>query len=194
MEKLSRNLVNLIQRNNPSLTDLQTLKIEFGLNCIFGELTKFILYLIIFSIFSQTKYFLIAMLFFCTIRCVAGGYHEETFWRCFFTSLLMFIITIIFGLYIDFPLWARSFILTLSILLVWVYAPVDHPNKPIISNRRRQNLKYISLFITLLCGGVTFLLPSKQAVVALTAIFFESLSLLIGNISKRSLSDESTER
>ncbi|WP_129599703.1 accessory gene regulator ArgB-like protein [Anaerophilus nitritogenes] len=194
MEKISQNITNLIQRNNSNLTGLQILKIKFGLECLLGELTKTIMYIGIFSVFSLTKNFLIGLLFFCLIRSVAGGHHEETYWRCFFTSLFIFSTIVIVGTQWNISINIRILMLIVSIALVWIYAPVDHPNKPIISEIRRKKLKYISLLLTILMGAISFFLPQNYHATAMMAILLEALSLPIGNFSKRSMESESIKR
>ncbi|MBF8983956.1 accessory gene regulator B family protein [Lutibacter sp. B2] len=185
MENLAQNITNLIVKNNSNLTDLQILKIKFGLECILGESSKFIAYLIIFSIFSLTKFFIIASFFFCSLRVVAGGYHEDTYWRCFFTSFFIFLICITIGVKIDLPIPIRIILFILSILLVWFYAPVDHPNKPILSDIRRKKLKYVSFLVIIFLGIISFFLPSEQAITAIVSLFIQALLLPIGILSQR---------
>ncbi|WP_053955712.1 accessory gene regulator ArgB-like protein [Inediibacterium massiliense] len=194
MERIAQNITNSIQRNNSNLTRLQILKIKFGLECLLGELTKTILYVGIFSIFSLTKNFLISLLFFCSIRSVAGGYHEATYWRCFCTSFLIFSIAVIAGVQLDISSNVRVIMLLVSMVLVWIYAPVDHPNKPIISELRRKKLKYISLLLSICMGGMSFFLSKNYAITAMMAILLEALSLPMGNFSKRSMESESVKR
>ena len=179
MEKLAQKITNVIQREKSDLTELQIKTIKFGLECLLGELTKFVIYLLIFSVFSLTKPFLIAFIFFCSIRVIAGGYHENTYWKCFFTSLYIFIAIIAIGIYVPLYWWIRVAMLIVSILLAFIYAPVDHPNKPIISEDRRKRFKIISICMFTSMGIVSFLLP-HYAGIAITAIFLEAVSLPVG--------------
>lgn len=194
MEKLAQNLTNFIQQNNPNLSGLQIKKIKFGLECFIGELTKFIMYFVLFSMFSLTKYFLIAALFFCVLRTLAGGFHEETYWRCFFTSLLIFTTIVFIGVSITLSFSIRFVLIALIMILIWIYAPVDHPNKPIISSIRRKRFKYLSLIVTALFIGISFLLPQEYATVTTLALLAEAISLPIGEFSKRRFANETISR
>ena len=187
MENLAQNITNLIVKNNSNLTNLQILKIKFGLECILGETTKFLAYLIIFSIFSVTKFFIIASFFFCSLRVVAGGYHEDTYWRCFFTTFFIFLISITIGVKIYLPIDARIILFILSIFLVWFCAPVDHPNKPILSDLRRKKLRYVSLIVIISLGSISLFLSSGQAITAIVSLFIQTLLLPIGIFSQRRL-------
>ncbi|MCC5911279.1 MAG: accessory gene regulator B family protein [Clostridiaceae bacterium] len=185
MEKLAHNITNLIQQNNTNLSELEIKKIQFGLHCLFAEISKIIVYLMIFSLFSLTNYFLVSLFFFCTLRLIAGGYHENTYWKCFFSSFILFVIIIGIGTFFFFSFYKKIFILTISFIITWIYAPVDHPNKPILSNLRRKKFKYLSLFTLVLLGSISFLLPEQLSTIAIIAILIETLSLPVGYFAKK---------
>lgn len=190
MERLAQKITGFIQDNNSNLSDLEIKKIKFGLECFLGEITKFFIYLIIFYILSLTKPFLIATLFFCVPRMPAGGFHEDTYWRCFFTSLAILASAVILGSKIFLYGSIRLAIILIILLLTWIYAPVDHPNKPIISLERRKRLKYVSLLITVLLIGISFMIPEKYASVSIFALLFEALALPAGEFSKRRFTEK----
>ena len=194
MERLAQQVTNLIQVNNPKLSDLEIKKIKFGLECFFGEITKLMMYVIIFSALSWTKYFLIATLFFCVPRAPAGGFHADTYWRCFFTTLGILTSIIILGSRVFLYWHIRLVIILIILLLIWIYAPVDHPNKPILSLERRKRLKNASLLITLIFIGISYAIPEKYASVATFALLCEALLLPVGELSKRRFLDEAINR
>ncbi len=180
MEKLAGMITNAIQRNNSQLTDLQVRSIKYGLECLLGELSKFVIYFILFYAFSLTAPYMVALIFFCTIRIFAGGYHAVTYWKCFFTTLIIFSISIIVGQYVILHMGVKLIMLLIAIILAWIYAPVDHPNKPIISPIRRKGFKYLSVISFIMMGWIGLVLPSKLSITASAAIFLEALSLPIG--------------
>lgn len=185
MEKLAENITQLIQLNNPNLCDLELKKIKFGLECFFGEISKLIIYLFIFSLFSLTKYFLVAALFFCIPRTMAGGYHEETFWRCFLTSLMIFSSILVISINVEFSIYIKLMVAIITIVLFWIYAPVDHPNKPIISEYRRKKLKYTSFLLVVFLIIISFLLPESYKTIGIIALLFQAISLPFGELSNR---------
>ncbi|MEW9125210.1 MAG: accessory gene regulator B family protein [Thermotaleaceae bacterium] len=194
MERLAQNLTNLIHCNKPELSDLEIKKIKFGLECFLGETSKFLLYLMIFGFFSLTKEFLLATVFFCVPRTYAGGFHADTYWSCFFTSLAILSSIIVIGSNVVFVLDMKYILILLTFILVWIYAPVDHPNKPIISEQRRKNLKYVSLAIVTLFTGISFVVSVEYGGIATVALFVEALSLPIGEFAKRRYTNETTNR
>lgn len=192
MEKFAQKITMSIQRSHPRFSELDIRIIKFGLECILGEGSKFLIYLIFFSFFSLAKEYLIAFLFFALTRFAAGGYHEKTYWRCFITSFLIFSSILGIAIYIPLHFWLRIFISILSVVLMVVYAPVDHPNKPILSEHRRRKFKKLSICITTLFSGISFLLPGYYAEIVLIAVFLEALSLPAGAYMKRRMLYEGT--
>ena len=83
---------------------------------------------------------------------------------------------------------ARIFLQLASIVLAWVFAPVDHPNKPIISIVRKKRLKYLSVIVFISLACITFLLEERLAATAVVILFLEALSLPVGQIMKRRIS------
>jgi len=185
MEKLAEKIKNSLCRNNPALTIEQGETIKYGLECALNEVSKTAVYLILFSLLSLTGHFLIAMVFFCISRAFAGGYHAETFLMCFFVTFILLSIGIFTGSQFDMPFAARIFLQLTSIVLAWVYAPVDHPNKPIISIVRRKRFKYLSVIVFTFLACITFLLEERLATTAVVILFMEALSLPVGQIAKR---------
>jgi len=97
------------------------------------------------------------------------------------------------AIYVPMPFWLRIFISILSVMLMVVYAPVDHPNKPIISEHRRRKFKKLAIGITILFCGISFLLSDHYAKIVLVSVFLEALSLPAGAYMKRRMLYESTQ-
>lgn len=188
MEKLAEKIKNVICANNPNLTIQQAATIKFGLECALNEAIKTIAYFIIFAIFSLEVYYLIALAFFWITRIFAGGYHANTFTACFIVTLSILTIGILTGSQLEVPSVIRIILLLTSIVLAWIFAPVDHPNKPIIDFKRRKRFKYLSVAVFTIMAGITFILDKGVGATAVTILFLEALSLPAGEIEKRRIS------
>ena len=188
MEKLAEKIKNAICNNNPGLTIQQAETIKFGLECTLSEVSKIVAYFIIFAVFSLTGYYFVALAFFCITRIFAGGYHADTYLMCFIVSFSILTIGILTGSQFGLPITARIFFLLVSIILVWIFAPVDHPNKPIISMERRKRFKYLSVAVFIILAGFTFMLETGLAATAVMILLLEALSLPVGQIAKRRIS------
>lgn len=82
---------------NQNYSDSEIKRIRYGLVCIFSDLYKFILYLIIFTIFSSTKEFLIAFIGIMLLRPFLGGFHAKNEIACIFMSFTMLLISVFVG-------------------------------------------------------------------------------------------------
>jgi len=174
-----------IKNNVPNLTDLQLIKIKFGFECLLSEASKTIIYILLFASLSLTKEFLTAFLFFSIIRVFAGGHHEETYWRCFLSSLLFLGSSIFLGISIIIPVYVKIAIIIFSIIIAYIFSPVDHPNKPVINQQRRKKLKHLSIFVVILLGIIGIKMSEIYSNIALFTILAESISLILGYIKKK---------
>ena len=179
MEKVAQLLTNVIASHN-DYTESQARIIKFGLQCLLGETMKFLVYFTLFSLFSLHGYFVAASVAFCVLRIFAGGYHAKTYSGCLFTSLLLFVIIILPGQYFIFDFYVKITMILLSILLLSIYAPTDHPNKPIISMDRRKRMRILSILVGIGFIASSFFFDNIYSQVILMAVFVEALTLPIG--------------
>lgn len=185
MEKIARKITQKISDNNSDLSDLQIRTIKFGLECLLGEISKIGVYCIVFYFMGFLNEFFISILFFSSLRLLAGGFHEDTYLRCLVTSFLIFLAIIFAGTYLNFPFVLRIVFSIVSIILVYIYAPVDHPNKPIISKLRRKRFKYSSILVCTAYCIVSLIIPEKYGIYALLAVFSEAVFLPVGIIKNK---------
>jgi accessory gene regulator B len=183
MNKLAKHIVHTISQTNPEFTHLQLLKMEYGLVCIFSEVSKFVPLLILFSLLSLQKYFLIAFFFFGANRIFSGGYHAKTYWKCFVSTYTLFIFLVFTGNYFEANILPLSILLCAAIVAVCLYAPVDHQNKPILSPKRRLHMKYYSILAVLSTSIACFFLPDSYFVTAVISIITSVILMLLGKIS-----------
>ena len=185
MEKLAEKIKDAICKENPVYTEEQKETIKFGLECVLNETTKTLIYLIFFSILSLTGYYLVALAFFWVTRMFAGGFHANTYGECFIITFAIISIGIFTGSQLGLPFYIRCALLLVSVILAIIFAPVDHPNKPIISTKRRTLFKYMSVATFILLSAVTFAFEEHYAATAVITLFMEAISLPAGYMVKR---------
>ena len=183
MHALITSFVKKISESNPEYSELDLKKMEYGLTCFFDEVTKFIPYFIIFWIFSLQKYYVIALIFFCPIRLFSGGYHAKTYWGCFFISFFVFWIIVISGKYSIINSIVVISLLIISFILICIFSPVDNINKRIKSEKRRKNLKYSSILITLFLVIACYFIPNKFLNTAAISIVSATIMMMVGKIN-----------
>lgn len=137
----------------------------------------------------------IFILFFSPLRVFAGGFHNKTYNGCFLLTNFAVLISIYLSRVIV-PLQENSILfcgLVISIVLIFLYAPVDNPNRSLsdverpIYRKKALSIVIIQSFIVI--GIVIFKLDFIiYAYIATFAILCESISLL-PVFNNRSISD-----
>lgn len=133
----------------------------------FEILIATIFYTLIFIIAALITNSIIESIFFWigffVIRSISGGFHTKSYKNCHFLSLsnhLLFILAIkVLPLNIHSVL---SLVLNgFSIIMILVFAPVDHPNKPFIKNERKRfrALSCIYAVILVLISALSLVVP-----------------------------------
>ena len=84
-----------------------------------------------------TLIFLAAMI---PLRSYAGGFHADTYFKCFLLSMSGYAIALAVALLWPIHVYGWTLMLLLfSVLVTFSVAPVDHPNKPLKEIRRWQH-------------------------------------------------------
>ncbi|MFT8314197.1 MAG: accessory gene regulator B family protein [Clostridium sp.] len=183
MNNLITCLVNKISESNPEFSDLDLKKMEYGLICVFDEITKFIPYFIIFWLFSLQKYYIVTLIFFCPIRLFSGGYHAKTYWGCFFISFVVFSIIIISGKCLAINSAIILSLLIISFIFICIFSPVDNINKRIKSRERKIKLKHFSILTTLFLIIACYFVPNKFLNTAVISIVIAVILMMAGKIN-----------
>ncbi|MBV7273886.1 accessory gene regulator B family protein [Clostridium sp. PL3] len=173
-------LVKEISKTNSQFSDLELKKMEYGLTCLWDEITKLIPYFIIFWLFSVQGYYIVTLIFFCPIRLFTGGYHAKTYWGCFFISFVIFSLIIVIGKYISFNTTILIAALIISFILVCIYSPVDNINKRIKSKETRMKLKRFSIIITFCLSLLCYFIPCRFLPTAALSIISATMLMIIG--------------
>ncbi len=182
MDIITTKIVDFISKTNPEFTDLELKKMKYGLICFFNEITKLIPYYILFNLFGLQWYFLVAIIFFSSLRLFIGGYHAKTYWGCFFFSLVLLCIIVFAGITIKMNFISIAILLLISYILIYIFAPVDNVNKRILSKERYMRLKYISIMIIALLSLLCLIIPDRYKVTAILSIAAAIIMMLAGKL------------
>lgn len=141
----------------------------YGLQIIFGGIIKIFLLIslsLLFGVFYET---LIASFAFASIRVFAGGYHMQSYTGCTYFSLVILLllgicskIVYILGVW---NIYLFFIIFVLSVLLIFIYAPVENKNK-ICKKEEKFLRKIISISIILILGIITYLINNEIIYIA----------------------------
>ncbi|AJG97001.1 accessory regulator AgrB [Clostridium beijerinckii] len=143
---LSIILTKYLSKNNSSLTEKDLLKIQYSLQVILGDSTKFIIIFLIFFFLNQLPLFFLSFVILNSTRTLMGGIHCKTFNSCLICSIIYFLVIMLFStlspklhiyLYITFFM--------ISFIIVLLYAPSPNKKRPIKNKKILKILSLISL-------------------------------------------------
>lgn len=180
MQTIVNALLSKIRQYNPELDDAQINSRRYGLEVLLNELSKVLIYLLIFSLFSLAGYYLLSTVIFSTIRLHTGGYHSKSYLGCLIITFIMFAVIIFSGQYIDLTIAERSILLGVSLIITIIFAPVRHKNVTRKNLAKARSFKLKSVLFVVFWGGFTYLLDGAWGATAVITIFIEAIMQPLG--------------
>ena len=138
-------------------SDLDKIKIKYGLEVLYTIITKTLGILLISLVLRTFKETIILMLLYTTLRLFGHGIHAHKSSQCWIASILC---------YGAFPLLIKHYTIPHKyIILLWIFAficfaiwaPADTPKKPLINKKKRIFCKISTLLSSILLLFVTFI-------------------------------------
>ncbi|SHJ35775.1 accessory gene regulator ArgB-like protein [Lutispora thermophila] len=157
----------------------------YGLQLIVSTIVKGMGLLIIALLFDKVVEALIFIGAFGLLRINAGGFHLDTYFKCFVVTSAFMMLCIWIGNMI--PLSIAPYIiiccLAMTALFILLYAPVDNPNRPLNGKeykKFRVRSLYIMYFFAITIILVCFIKTElyKYMCIASLSILFEGITLL----------------
>lgn len=187
MDALSIKLVKYLYEKG-SISEEEIKIYEFGIERFLSFLINILTICVIGLIFGNLLYMLVFTIFYMTLQRYAGGFHADTKLKCYIYSTGMALL--VSALLTNFEIGLRFLIsmLTVSVLLLLAFGPVDNNAKhmdeleQIVYTKRMQ---ITLLFQVLLLGGVLFLNYTEVAEYMVLAIVFETSMNILGSIKNR---------
>lgn len=129
--------------------------IRYGMEIIISTITGWTIILIMGIVCGNVWYSAIFGLVFLILRSFTGGYHADTYLKCNSILLAAFLSSLILvKLFVRFGEWyVIEIVFLLSMLIIWKFAPVEHPYKPLSEEQKRKS-KRISLGLCALLTGI----------------------------------------
>ncbi|AGK96013.1 accessory gene regulator B family protein [Clostridium pasteurianum] len=168
VDKMSRICIKFVAKNLQK-TEEELEKIKYGVHVILVNLVKLTILFLIASILGITTYTFIAVISFASIRIFASGVHAESNLNCTITNIILFLGNVYLSINILLDKTMIIVIITLSLILVFLYAPADTKARPLVSKKLRKKLRIYSIAITFLLGIIA--LTCKNNIFANLIIF-----------------------
>lgn len=128
----------------------------YGFQIIIGAIVKVTLLAILAAILGVFTTTFVAIAAFATLRSFAGGYHMNTYGKCFITSAVLFLAAGFMAEYIH-PFITIPWMIFLNICIavffgitIFLWIPGDTPNKPITKDSEIKKFKVLSIIYLIL--------------------------------------------
>lgn len=167
----------------------------YGIELFISTSAAVIFILLLSALFG---FFPVAMVFltvFMSLRSFVGGYHAETYGRCFILTTIVYILVACFAYIISLCKNPVAFIIINSLLstssaaVIFVLAPVKNSNHPLsdfrYQNNKRRARYLIFLFLTLLAGLICFHASTLYTSIVSVTITAVAVMMIIPQIKER---------
>ena len=183
IDKFCEFITKKIRKEMPEIDDERAEVILYGVQLIVGELPKIFLMFafgIILGLWWQT---LLAFFLILPYKVCSGGFHLKTHLGCIIGTTLIYCGVAKVSCYIVFYSQILKYITILSVwifgmIMVYLYAPADTENVPILSKKERKYKKimsYIFLSIGLIASCIV---PNNEiSNILLLSYFVQSVSI-----------------
>ena len=141
--------------------------VSYGLEVIIGALIKIIVFVLVPLILGILKPFIIAYITAGILKLSSGGYHCSAYYRCLITTLLIYITIAELAVHLpqDIPVYVITMAsLIIALVVFTLVAPVDVPEKPIISPKRRKALKVASIASVVILILILLIIQPVQSI------------------------------
>lgn len=125
----------LEQQNKFSTEDKELYRygIQQGLNILLNIITTIIIGALCGMIFPS----IIFLLSYMPLRSFCGGYHAKTHMHCYICSIIMITGILLIAKYFTFDIIVYEFLLLISLILIFLLAPIEDRNKTLDKDEKR---------------------------------------------------------
>ena len=141
MDYIVDNITNYFVKQNYISEDKKEIY-SYGFKLIFSDIINFSIVLICSLILNDIISGIVFLITLCSIRQFSGGFHAKTFWLCRLSMIITFITVICLSQWINSFQIKELIVLLLnavSIIIIAIFAPIKHPNKPLNERQYRKN-------------------------------------------------------
>lgn len=181
ISEISKRTAGFLSKNMIIETEYEEVY-AYGIEILLSTILNFIVALTIALISHKFVACLLNLTAFVTIRIYAGGYHADTHWGCMTTlvGVLLIFIFVIKIISLKLMMILSPILLIISAVVIFKYAPVEHPNKP-LSEKKKLKLRkktLISLSIWILFCIFFYFIKAEFTFYAVSGIFSLAVALI----------------
>lgn len=167
-------------------TEYQKKLQEYYSKCLISEISKILIFLVIFSVLHLTKEYIAALFFLMLLRNNGGGLHYNHYISCLFVSFFFLFAAIFLALYVIPPQPIVYISTILCAISGYFLVPVTSKNRPPatpeqIKKSKRNTVIIIAVFFVLL-----FVMPNNTYIyIGYWTVLLHIFQLIIAHLVKR---------
>ncbi len=156
----------------------------YGMELLYSSIFNILLAVVISAATNTFLPITIFIVTFIILRQYIGGYHAETHFGCISIFAVVLIIFSLLAKYtpVNFEIPISIIITSISVLLVILFAPVEHPNKPLSNNDkirlRKNSILCIFIISIIIISMNTFAITRRYGMYISIGIFVSSMAML----------------
>ena len=194
MNTLSNYLTRCLISNN-IVEKEQEEEYVYGFQIIFGKLLSYTTLILLSLYYEVLIPGLIFMGVFFSLRGRTGGYHARTSLRCYFATVVTYLVVVQVGApVLEGREYVSIIISMVSVIIVFVFAPINHPNL-MLDGQEIQVCRQSSRWLVSMVAGciwIAYALPIRRIciVYAVMGLGLDALSILIAKITGQEVKEE----
>lgn len=163
----------------------------YGFEIIVGKALTYIVLLIVGAILNLFWEVIVFTFYVAYLRGQTGGYHLNNSLGCVLCTITISVTSILLAKYMryEFAILFLPILIIISIIIIYFFSPINHPNLSLNKQEARKCAKYSRLFmiIELLTIILFILLHAKSSVIisACLAIVVVALLIIVAKIKKQ---------
>lgn len=184
-KSLSYKFANLLVKNE--VIENEDFEIyRYGFETLIYFIVNICITLFIGIVFKRFIHTIIFLSCYCTLRQFTGGYHARSYVECTLTFVVIYLITIFIDNSIDIDKYKYLLILIMifSICIIYKFSPLEHRNKPLSENEKKQYKKVVikvTIFISsMIMISLVYSIFEEFIIYSLFSILWIAILLIIG--------------
>lgn len=193
IHRLSKALTNFLA--NKKILPCEEIEVyEYGFELLISSVIGFLIVLVSGLIFNNLLKSMLFYFIFVTVRPFCGGYHADTHFKCKLTFIIVYAAVMIFSSIFaaNYDIIYQLLVLAVYILTIILYAPVEHPNKPLDLDERKRN-RNISVVLAVVLSAGSFVIAYfsiEYATIITLTLLSVSILMMITKLNKEETGNE----
>lgn len=177
-KKFSSAAGSWIEKHSGEKSEKEMKIIRYGLEVLYLNIIKTIVLLSCAYFMGIIKYTLVAALTFSLARIFGFGMHAKSTWGCYVATGSIYIGIPLVMKSIHLGIIFRIFLIILMFIGLWLYAPADTEQRPILGEKKRFRFKIKAIILMGTLAGFSFAVPQIYGDIMILSLIGEIIMIL----------------